>query len=120
MHVFDNILQNVHRMRSVAEKIKIHILCSVTSFSENDAVQEIMWKNMVQLDRSQIGILYSREKIKECRHTLIIFITFCFSTAAVVMLKHLNVTSYVHCLSCYPIHPELWSEHKFFSNMHKL
>jgi hypothetical protein len=44
----------------VVEKIKTHILCSVNSFSENDAVQEIMWKNMVQPDRSQIEIWYSQ------------------------------------------------------------
>jgi hypothetical protein len=68
-------------MRNVSEKveenIKTYILCSVTFFfSESDAVQEIMWKNVVQPDRSQIEILYSAEKMKECRHTLILFITF--------------------------------------------
>ena len=31
----------------VVEKIKIHILCSVTLF-ENRAVYEVMWKNMVE------------------------------------------------------------------------
>jgi len=103
IYIFENISLNFHRMRNVSEKvvdkIKTRILCSVTSFSENDAVQETVWKNMVQPDRSQIVILYSAEKMKECRHTLMIFITFCFSTTAVVMLKHFNVTLYVHCLS---------------------
>jgi hypothetical protein len=91
----------------VVEKIKTHSLCSVNSFSENNAIQEIMWKNMVQPDISQIEILYSAEEMKESRHTHIIFITVCFSTAAVVILKHSNVTLYVHCLSCYPLRSEL-------------
>jgi len=41
----------------VVEKIKTHILCSVTSCSlENRAVYEIMWKNIVQPDRPQMAI----------------------------------------------------------------
>jgi len=32
------------------DKIKTHILCSVT-FSENRAVYELIWKNMVETDR---------------------------------------------------------------------
>jgi hypothetical protein len=38
----------------VAEELKTHILCSITFFSENPAVYEIMWKNMVQPDRPQM------------------------------------------------------------------
>jgi len=34
----------------VTEKIKTHILCSIIFFSENRAVYEIMWKNMVEPD----------------------------------------------------------------------
>jgi len=37
------------------DEIKTHILCSVT-FSENHVVYEIMWKNMVELDRPQMTI----------------------------------------------------------------
>ena len=40
----------------VVEKIKTHFLCSVTLFSENRAVSEIMWKNVVQSDRPQMTI----------------------------------------------------------------
>ena len=41
----------------VVEKIKTHILCSVTFFLENRAVYyEIMWKNTVQPDRPQMAI----------------------------------------------------------------
>jgi hypothetical protein len=39
----------------IVEKIKTHISCSVI-FSENRAVYEIMWKNMVEPDRPQMAI----------------------------------------------------------------
>jgi hypothetical protein len=38
------------------EKIKTHILCSITFFFENRAVYEIMWKNIVQRGRPQMAI----------------------------------------------------------------
>jgi hypothetical protein len=39
------------------EKIKTHILCSVTFFFlENRAVYEIMWKNIVEPDRPQVTL----------------------------------------------------------------
>jgi len=39
------------------EEIKTHILYSVTFFfSENRVVYEIMWKNIVELDRPQVTI----------------------------------------------------------------
>ena len=40
----------------VVEKIKTHILCSVTFLFENRAVYEIMWKNIVEPYRSQMTI----------------------------------------------------------------
>ena len=41
----------------VVEKIKTHILCSVTFlFFENRAVYEIMWKNIVERGRPQLTI----------------------------------------------------------------
>jgi len=40
------------------ESIKTHILCSVTFFSANRAVYEVMWKNTVGLDRPQMAINY--------------------------------------------------------------
>jgi hypothetical protein len=36
------------------EKIKTHILCSLTFFSENRAVCEMMWKNWVEPERPQV------------------------------------------------------------------
>jgi len=50
----------------VVEKIKTHILCSINFFfHENDNVYEIMWKNVVEPDRSQISILL-RKKYTVC------------------------------------------------------
>ena len=40
----------------VLENITAHIWCSVTFFSENRAVYEIMWKNMVEPGRPQMTI----------------------------------------------------------------
>jgi hypothetical protein len=39
----------------VVDKIKTHILCSITFF-ENGAVYEIMWENFVELGRPQMTI----------------------------------------------------------------
>jgi hypothetical protein len=40
----------------VVEKIKTHLLCSITFFFENRSVYEIMWKNILKLDRPQMTI----------------------------------------------------------------
>jgi hypothetical protein len=40
----------------VVEKIKTHILCSVTFLSENLTVYETMWENIVQRGRPQMTI----------------------------------------------------------------
>jgi len=37
------------------DEIKIHILCSITVF-KNSTVYEIMWKNIVELDRPQMTV----------------------------------------------------------------
>ena len=39
--------------KKVVEKIRTHILCSLTSFFENRSFYGIMWKNVVELDRPQ-------------------------------------------------------------------
>jgi len=40
---------------NVVDKIKAQILCSIT-FSENRAIYEIMWENMVEPDMPQMTI----------------------------------------------------------------
>jgi len=41
-----------------SERIKTHTLFQITFFSENHAMHEIMRKNMVQLDWSQMTVKY--------------------------------------------------------------
>jgi hypothetical protein len=40
----------------VIEKIKTHVLCSITFFSENYDVYEITWANMIDPERPGIKI----------------------------------------------------------------
>jgi len=42
--------------RSCRENQNTHILCSVTFFRENPAFYEIMLKNIVEPDRSQMAV----------------------------------------------------------------
>jgi hypothetical protein len=87
----------------VVEKIKTHILWSVTFFFENRAVYEIMWKNTVERGRPQITIWRMRIAcwISKVINTLRLCNTHCFSTSTMVALTPLNVTLYVHRPSCY-------------------
>ena len=41
---------------NIIERIKTHILCSVTLFLENRGIYEIMCKNIVESDRPQMTI----------------------------------------------------------------
>jgi len=47
--------------KNVVEKIKTHILCSVT-FSDDCPICEIMWQNMVEPDRPQMAIRLMRSE----------------------------------------------------------
>jgi len=40
----------------VVQKIQTHILCSITFFSENRAVYEMKWENIVEPDWPQMTI----------------------------------------------------------------
>ena len=83
----------------IVDKIKTHILCSVTFFFfENRAVYETMLKNIVKAGRPQKTIWCMRfaRLIPETTNTLSEYVTHCFSTATIVARTHLSVTSYVH------------------------
>ena len=89
----------------VVEKIETHILCSVTFFfvSENRAVYEIMWKNIVELDRPQMTIWRMRlacwiPNSTNINSEYVIIID--FSTGTVAARTRLDVTLYMHCVSC--------------------
>jgi len=85
----------------VVQKIKPHILCSVT-FSENRAVYKKMCKNTVERGGPQMKIWRMRIAcwIPKATNTLSLCNTHCFFTSTMVARTHLNVTLYVHRLSC--------------------
>jgi hypothetical protein len=76
-------------------------------FSENRAVYEVMWRNMVSREGHRYENIIRRRKgaIRKAdneryRHAFRIFNSYCFSMATVVTRTRLNVTLYVRCLSC--------------------
>jgi hypothetical protein len=74
----------------VVQKIKTHILCSVTFFYfENHAVYEIMWGQATDDKwRKRIACWI----LKATKHTLRMRNTHCFSTAKMVARTRLSVT----------------------------
>jgi hypothetical protein len=101
-----NLLRTEMCQTKLAEKIRTQILFSMSSFSENRALYEIMLENTAELGRPQMTIRHMRiacwvtEDTNTHTHThteyeiLIIFHT------TTVARKHLNVTSHVHCMFC--------------------
>jgi len=82
----------------VIDKIKKHILCSVTFF-ENRAVYEITWKKYCRAgqatdNNNARSITCWIPKTTNHKFRL------CFSTETFVEGTRLKVTLYVHCLSC--------------------
>jgi len=56
-----SILIGTRDVSNVVEKIKTHILCSITfCFLENSVFYEIMLKNIVEPDKTQMTILRMR------------------------------------------------------------
>ena len=84
-------------------KIKTNILCTIF-FSENVATYKIMWKHTIQPDRPQMTIWCRKDSYfiqnMERIHSLIIFNTYCSSTAT-IMQTRLNVPLNIHSQSCY-------------------
>ena len=84
----------------VAEKIKTHILCSVTSppTPENRAVYKKMWKNIVERGRPQMTLHAGYLRLHT--HTLTICNTYCCSTPTMCARTRLIVTpQYISCLA---------------------
>ena len=80
----------------VVEKIKTHILCSITS-PENGAVCEVMWKNIVQPDGPQMTIWRMRiacyrTKATNTHSEYVILLLFCVNN------DYANVSE---CYVCY-------------------
>jgi len=87
------------RMKNISEraveKTKTHILYPVFLFLENRALYEIMWKNIVQLDRPQMTTLRMRTAcwIPRATNTLIVYNIYCFS-ATKWLHKRASILSY--------------------------
>ena len=79
------------------EKIKTHILCSVTRL-----LFQIMWKNSIEPDRPHYSMACAHCMLDTLgyRHTHRICNIYCFSTATLVARTWLIVLLSVHCLSC--------------------
>ena len=78
----------------IVEKIRTHILYSVTLFFffENRPVYEIMWKNIVQPERPQMTVWHMRISYWVPKATDTQTQNICLSAATVVARKRLNVT----------------------------
>ena len=98
--------QNEKCFRQTLQSKSKHILCSVTFFSDNRAVYEIMRKILVDRGRPQMTIWYARIAcwILKATNTLRLCNTHCFSTVTVVARTLLNFTFYFHCLCRYLSH----------------
>jgi hypothetical protein len=88
---------------NVAEKIKTHILCSVT-FSRKSGrlrgnVEKCGTARQVTCGYTILHMTFACWTTKATQ-TLRIYTTYCFSTATMVTRTRLYVTLYVHCLSC--------------------
>ena len=87
----------------VVKKIKTHVLFSVTIFcSENLAIYEIMWKNMVETDRPRMAIWSMRfacwvTKAAE-RHSVFVITPVAFSRQQWV--RELATTLRDTCIVC--------------------
>jgi len=85
------------------EKIKTHILCSITLFfsPENRAVYEIMWKKYCRAGHATDDSMAHAHCMLDTsgyKHTLRICNIYCFSTVTVVTRTLVRVTLYVHSM----------------------
>ena len=65
---------------------------------------KIMCKNIVRVRQDTDDNMAHAHSILDTygyKHTLIIFNTYCFFAAKIIIRTRLTVTLYVHCLSCY-------------------
>jgi hypothetical protein len=84
--------------RQQLERKSKHILCSITSFFlENRTIYEIIWKNCIEPNRSQMIIKYGACTLHAGYLGLQIHTQVCFSSATMDARTRLSVTFYVHC-----------------------
>ena len=90
------------RIRYISEKswrISNHILCLMIFFSEILAVYEITYRR-VWYATDDVCYMLTACWITKPTKTVIIYKMRCFSTAIIAAPTRLNITLYVHCLSC--------------------
>jgi len=83
----------------VVEKIKTHILYSITFFQLYEIKVEKHCRAGWATDDNMVHV-HCMLDTKGYRHTLIIFNTYCFHMATMVAQMPFNVMFYIHCLSC--------------------
>jgi len=82
-------------------KIIIHNFCSRT-FSESRDVCEIMWISKVEPDGPRMTMWRMRFACWVTKAANSEYVSpYCFATTTVVTQTRLNITLYVHCLSCF-------------------
>jgi len=81
--------------------------CSVPCL-ENRSVYDIMWKNIVEMGRPQMMVHAHFMRTFGYKYTLRICNTYYFFTAKLVERERVNVTLYVHCLSCLSFKSLVW------------
>ena len=102
VYVYNNILWILHRTSNISDKI--HILYWVTFFRKTcrlcDNVEKYGGARQATYDNIIRRMRFACWIIK-ATHTLRICNTYCSSTATVVTRTRVNITLYVHCLSCW-------------------
>jgi hypothetical protein len=101
VYIYDNIFVNLPRIRNVSvkncgENRNTHFYFYFPPPPENNAVCEIMWKNMVEPDKPRNIHVVRRMRIAcwvtEAACIVRVCIAYWFSTATVVTCKQLSVT----------------------------
>ena len=102
--IFDHTLSILLRMWNFSDNFleKTYILYSVIFFVEK-FVPFMRYDGKIWYGRAGHRWQYGARLLHDgCyKHTFRICNTHCFSTATLVVKKHLNLMSYVYCLSCY-------------------
>jgi len=105
----------------VVQIIKTHFKFSSFLF-ENRAICEIMWKDIVERSRPQMTMAHVCSMLDTTghkhTHSQRICYNYCLSSATMVAWTCLNVTLYIHCLSCLFLFCMLFGI--FFLNMQKI
>jgi hypothetical protein len=82
----------------ILEKLKTHISYTITIFRRHADYE--MWKNILELERWQLGACALHNGFLRLKRMLVMCNTYWFSSVTMVTRTQLNFTLYAHCLSC--------------------